>query len=227
MNCEHYSDHIADLVDGTLGAARRDELDRHLAECPSCRAVVADLREIRAVSARLAVHKPPERVWQQIARRLPDVLQERERDKTAFSLSAWLRSAVTMPRLAWSGALAVALAAAVFFVAVPRLRPTSAPQLAATHGPAGTQPTPAVHAGGRDLVQSVESELQEAERHYQNAIGGLEQMAKAGESTLDPQLATWLLLGIAYPFFNATHTGVAPADGAKILVDVFFDGVGR
>ncbi len=44
---------------------------------------------------------------------------------------------------------------------------------------------------------------------------------------VDPQLAAWLLLGLAYPFFNATHLSVSAAEGARVLVDVFFDGLGR
>ena len=77
MNCETYTEHIGDLVDGTISPERRAELDRHLAACESCRALVADLQEIRGVTSRLAVHKPPERVWQHLAAKLPEVMQER------------------------------------------------------------------------------------------------------------------------------------------------------
>lgn len=40
----------------------------------------------------------------------------------------------------------------------------------------------------------------------------------------DPQLAAWLLLGMAYPFFDPTHHAAGVAD---LLVEVFFDGLGR
>ena len=52
-------------------------------------------------------------------------------------------------------------------------------------------------------------------------------MARGEVKPLDPQLAAWLLLGLAYPFFNATHLAVSATDGARVLVDVFFDGLGR
>jgi hypothetical protein len=43
---------------------------------------------------------------------------------------------------------------------------------------------------------------------------------------IDPHLGAWLLLGMAYPFFNATHRSVSAADGARTLVGVFFEGLG-
>ena len=51
-------------------------------------------------------------------------------------------------------------------------------------------------------------------------------MARGEVKPLDPQLAAWLLLGMAYPFFNAPHMAVSATQGARVLVDVFFEGLG-
>jgi anti-sigma factor RsiW len=43
MNCARYTRAIHELVDGTLGAIGRAELQQHLDQCAGCRALVADL----------------------------------------------------------------------------------------------------------------------------------------------------------------------------------------
>jgi len=54
------------------------------------------------------------------------------------------------------------------------------------------RPTPAVPASDTTPAQSVESELLQAEQHYQKAITGLEQIANAEKGALDPQTAATL-----------------------------------
>ena len=48
-----------------------------------------------------------------------------------------------------------------------------------------------------DAAQSVEAELREAEAHYENAIKGLEQIANAEQSALDPRTAATLQKNLA------------------------------
>ncbi len=56
-----------------------------------------------------------------------------------------------------------------------------------------TPPPPtAAHENAAAAVQSVEAEIELADQHYQKAIAGLEAVAKEGQGTLDPQLATVL-----------------------------------
>jgi anti-sigma factor RsiW len=40
MTCADFNDAIQELVDGTLTGTRRQELEQHLAGCPSCTALV-------------------------------------------------------------------------------------------------------------------------------------------------------------------------------------------
>ncbi len=184
MNCEHYEDAIGDLVDGSIDEARRIEVERHLRDCASCRAVLADLRQIRAAAAHLPVQAPPPAVWTRIAARLP-VTAAAEKRSLFHTLFGTPRL-----RLAWSASAVLADALLVLVVTLPRLRPAAPRQASAR--PSAASSSPAVHANDAELVQSVESELRLAEQHYEKAITGLEQIAKAGEGTLDPALASTL-----------------------------------
>lgn len=52
MNDEEYFEQLcSNSVDGTLTDSEREKLEAHLAECPSCAALLRDLREMRALFA--------------------------------------------------------------------------------------------------------------------------------------------------------------------------------
>lgn len=193
MSGEHDDSILSDLIDGQLDATRRAEVERHLAECESCRALADDLRRLRTDTARLPVQHPPARVWAKIAAELPDLARP-----------GWKRALDTVfgsrrLRVAWAGGLMLAVAAAIAFaVLTPRQDAQPARQAAASTSPtATTTATTAVHASGAELVQSVESELRMAEQHYEKAIAGLEQIASAEQGALDPQVATTLRRNLA------------------------------
>ena len=42
-----YRESIHELIDGTIGAIRRAELERHLADCAECRSLLADMETLR------------------------------------------------------------------------------------------------------------------------------------------------------------------------------------
>lgn len=182
MNCDHYEDAIGDLVDGApMEEGRRIDVEAHLRECASCREMKADLHRIRAAAGHLPMAPVPRRVWAKVSAQL-SASDGREVERAGlFHLlfGSWRL------RIAWGGALV--LAAIVLTVALPRVRSGGAPQQAAK-----TPAAQAVHPNDVELVQSVESELQLAEQHYEKAIAGLEQITKAGEGTLDPKLAATL-----------------------------------
>jgi hypothetical protein len=61
-------------------------------------------------------------------------------------------------------------------------------------------------------------------------LGQIEELLQTGiaRGELRPvnvQLATWLLLGMAYPFFSPTHPGEAMDEVVELIVSVFFDGL--
>src|SRR5580765_6993571 len=62
-----YRESIQELIDGTIGAIRRAELERHLSDCAECRAFLADMEVLRETAGAL---DPLDGVWLQIAGRL-------------------------------------------------------------------------------------------------------------------------------------------------------------
>ena len=180
MPCTQYRGWIQEQVDGTLGTIRRAELDRHLEVCADCRALLADLQKIHDAGAALDPLSPPDRVWLQIAGRLR---QEGRIQPPVAPVAAPRRHYAA---LAIAAALVLAVGASLM-VLVPRYRGGSAPATAGTapHADEG-------NAAANDPVQSVEAEFRLAEQHYQNAITKLEEAARSGEGSMDPQTAAML-----------------------------------
>ena len=64
MNCaDLQTDVLVDLVDGRLDGAEQRGVERHLDACAQCRALVEDLRSIRAAAFMLDRHEPKAATW--------------------------------------------------------------------------------------------------------------------------------------------------------------------
>src|SRR5512142_1254471 len=106
MNCQRSEEALGELVDGArIDEARRIDVDAHLRDCASCRALLADLRQIRAAAARLPQDPVPARAWSRIASQLPS-------SDPAPLTARVFRVIFGTPRLrlAWGAAATVALA---------------------------------------------------------------------------------------------------------------------
>jgi hypothetical protein len=178
MTCDLARERISELVDGDLGRDARAELEAHLATCASCAALAEDLEVVRRASRSLPTLDPPERVWTAIARQLPVQAIDRSRGRSREFVKVTL-------------AIAAVLLAAVAITVVVRRGRSVEPQVADNTAPA----TPAPHAGAQGAdsadLKSLQSELQQAESHYENAIQKLEALAKDRRS-LNPQDAAIL-----------------------------------
>ena len=169
---------IHDYVDETLGAAERAEVERHLASCGECRALVADLREIHRVAGSLDLREPPVRAWGRIERAIRlEGQHSAEQASRQAGVAAILRSRTTWTWLAAAAVLALAVAGSLRFAPRP-----------ATTGTPASQAT----AQSNATAQVVEAELRQAAEHYENAIKGLEQIANAEQGELDPRTASTL-----------------------------------
>jgi hypothetical protein len=167
---------VNDYVDETLGPRERGEIDRHLGACAACRRLVKDLREIRDVAASLDPREPPARAWSRLERaiRLEQASDVTDRDHRG-----------RLTRYTWLAAAAVVVLAAAVGLRYgfsPAAHP-SRPSLDST------APT--------DAARTVEAELRAAEEHYDKAIKGLEQVANAERSALDPLTAATLQKNLA------------------------------
>lgn len=176
MNCSRHRQAIQELVDGTLGAIRRAELEQHLEQCASCRAFRADLQQIHDVAASLDRPAPPQGVWLQIAGRL------RQEGRVQLPPPPARPRAARLPVLALAAGLLLAIGTSLVLL-LPYLRgdtPAPASSAAADTAPA-EQP-----------VQSIEDHFRLAEQHMQTGIAKLEAAAKVDESVIDPQTAAML-----------------------------------
>ncbi|HXU87506.1 MAG TPA: zf-HC2 domain-containing protein [Methylomirabilota bacterium] len=157
IECERVPDALDDYLAAHLPAATHAAFDTHVAECPECRALVADVRAIRAVARTLGPIEPPEHVWRKLRARVDVETPPRTSllDRlglTAFQpLAAAAVLALVVSGLSWVGV---------------RL--------------ADTPPVPS-NAGA--AVALPEFELAEAE--YTDAIARLEEAADAARPRLD------------------------------------------
>ncbi|HZT75772.1 MAG TPA: zf-HC2 domain-containing protein [Vicinamibacterales bacterium] len=184
---------LNDYVEEALGAAERREVEQHLETCGECRALIDDLRAIRATAASLDRRDPPARAWLRLERAITLENEHRAeigaRDVEA-SGGAPRPRARAFATYTWLGA-AAAVVLAVFIGL--KLRPASStspepatPTIAATNAPAADA-----------SAQSVEAELRAAEDHYEKAIRGLEQVTNSEKGALDPQTSATLQKNLA------------------------------
>ena len=172
MACESRIDRIQELVDGSLGAIRRSELEQHLEQCADCRALKEDLERIRDAAAALPQMRPPDGAWLQIAGRL----RQEGRIRHAAPPAAPRRMSY-----AWLG-LAAALVLVTGLSVLMLLR--SAPQAPAA---VPSAPAAADNAKTAESVEAVQNEVEAAQEQYQKAITKMDDLRKANMNALDPQ----------------------------------------
>jgi anti-sigma factor RsiW len=176
MDCERYQDDIHRLIDGALDAAARRDLEGHLRTCDRCAAMADDLRRVRALAGSLDRLQPPPAAWDRIAQQTVSPPRGR---------LLWMARA---RRAAMPLATAACLVLAVGLVYLMK-RPTPAATESTRPAPTATETAGA--ADNRALAGSVEAELRQAALHYENAIRGLETLAK-DQQGVDPQVAATL-----------------------------------
>jgi len=190
---------LNDYVDGALGAGERAEIDHHLTGCAACRQTIEDLREILAAARELELREPPVRAWRRLERAIK--LEQEHVEPVARRLPL---DGARGKRPSGSGPAN----AGHYRVYVPWLAAAAALLLAAF---VGLRYAPARSDGGKasapagqsaaatpgDAVDSIETELRQAEAHYDNAIKGLEVIANTEQNELDPRTAATLQKNLA------------------------------
>ncbi len=183
MNRAHLEpDVLVDLVDGRLDGAEQRGVERHLEGCEQCRALVEDLRSIRAAAFMLDRREPKADTWSKVqaaiaAEPLPKgrlLDMSRPRKGAGFGRTNWT---------VWLGA-----AAALILATVIGLLP-----LMNGAAPEHDDSAPAAASDPKEVtVESVTAEFEAAERHYQKAIDDLQTIANKDTGELDPQVASVL-----------------------------------
>jgi putative zinc finger protein len=184
MHCNDFAESIGALADGTLDPAARPRVEAHVEACAECRQLLDDLRALGREASALPPEPLPASLWPRVAARLRDQgvhggPAESRRARAAF----WQWAAV-------AALLIVAVGAGVL-VTWSRRPPTPVSNTAASepHTDSGLGPASTGNSPPPGSVQGIEMELRMAEEHYERAISGLEQVARADENALDPQVA--------------------------------------
>jgi anti-sigma factor RsiW len=76
MNCRHVWNHISEYIDGTLDPQVLAEVERHLATCEICSAVLDSTRNIIILMADERVFEFPVDFSKRLHARLDEVLQQ-------------------------------------------------------------------------------------------------------------------------------------------------------
>ena len=173
MKCaDLQSDVLVDLVDGRLDPTLQRDVERHLEACPGCRALVTDLRSIRASAFMLDRREPPMAVWAKVK----DAVAAEPRPSSRVLR---MPSRQTLP--VWLGAAAALILATVIGL-LPLMNRNAASNETAREEAAAPEVT----------VESVAAEFEAAEQHYQKAIDDLQTIANKDTGELDPQVAAVL-----------------------------------
>jgi anti-sigma factor RsiW len=182
MNCaDLQSEALVDLVDGRLDGAEQRHVERHLDGCEHCRALVDDLRSIRAAAFMLDRREPPAATWSKLQ---AAIAAEPVRLRRGFGGTGSV--GVLSARANWSVWLGAA--AALILATVIGVWPLMNRE--AAHD--DTAPTEAAGAEPEVTVESVTAEFEAAEKHYQKAIDDLQTIASKDTGELDPQVAAVL-----------------------------------
>jgi anti-sigma factor RsiW len=174
MKCaDLQTDVLVDLVDGRLDGAQQRSVERHLEGCAECRALVEDLRSVRAAAFMLDRREPKADTWAKLKAAVAAEPAPRGRLLSMPSRANWP---------VWLGA-----AAALILATVIGLLPLM------NRAPAGDADSDAgADAAAEVTVESVTAEFEAAEKHYQKAIDDLQTIANKDTGELDPQVAAVL-----------------------------------
>jgi anti-sigma-K factor RskA len=221
MNCETYRQSVQALIEGDLTPEEQRALEAHAATCAACRTLTADLEAIRDAGGALERRTPSKDVW---ARIQLQIASEPSFQKAAAELRAREAEAASRvkhwnwPVLAMAASLLIALVAGSLYVV----------NLSRTQPPATNAAAPGNATSG-ELVQSIENELDQAAAHYEKAIAGLEQVANASDSPLDPELMTTLKtnLGVIDQAINESRTALRASPTNQLAQESLFEAFRR
>jgi hypothetical protein len=176
MSCTRSIEDIHALIDGTLGPIRAAELEQHLEQCETCRALARDLRRLHDAASTLGDPEPPDHVWLQIAGRLRQ--EGRVHDQPVVETAA--RTQYVW--LAIAAALVIAVGASLVLLM---------PQFSQSSRQPGVQAGPG-NAGGAAAVQSGVEDLMKAQELLQSGVAKLEQGIGSDGQGLPVEVTTTL-----------------------------------
>ena len=180
MKCaDLQTDVLVDLVDGRLDPAQQRNVERHLDACADCRALVTDLRSIRAAAFMLDRREPSTALWTRMQSAI--AAEPAPKGKLLSMPGAVRRSLGDGGWSLWLGAAAALILATVIGL-LPLMNRNASPDAASAGGDGAPEVT----------IESVAAEFEAAEQHYQKAIDDLQTIANKDTGELDPEVAAVL-----------------------------------
>jgi hypothetical protein len=168
-----YTDRLSDYIDGELDAREQADVERHLAQCASCRLVLNELRAVAARAAALVDSAPGQDLWAGVAARIG------ADDRRVTRLVPRRRFSFTLPQLAAAGIALMVLSGGMVWLAKtgdPRVDfPPVSGNVAIAPG-SDAAPTP-----------SSVAPVMFADPQFDGAVEDLERILEAGRNRLDPE----------------------------------------
>jgi hypothetical protein len=231
MTCDRFHELVSDWLDGNIDPTQRAALEAHAATCDACRALMTDLRTIHQTASTLDRHTPPSRVWTRLEQQLAGEPRFREAAARRAAGITPIASARPRPRiLSWRSPV-IALAASLLLMIGGSLYLLHRWTQGSTPAPSGTTAvsTPTSNGSGGALVESIDSELQQAAAHYEKAIAGLEQVANASDSPLDPDVMAALHrnLGVIDKAITESRAALVAQPNSRVAQTSLFDAFRR
>ena len=145
-----------------------------------CRALVDDLRSIRAAAFMLDRHEPTPETWTQLQAAI--AAEPAPKGRLLDMPGAWAPEPSQLAACGWARRRRLILATVIGLMPLMNRarRRTTIP------------PRPTTGEADRSAVESVTAEFEAAEKHYQKAIDDLQTIANKDTGELDPQVASVL-----------------------------------
>ena len=170
MRCGRARRYISEYVDGSLSPERQDWLRRHTDKCAGCRQLLQDFQAMACEAKGLERLSPPDDAWLRIRAGIRETKAREAR--AARTDSSVFRPVFLRPRLvpAVAAVAAVVLVAAVGFLYL--------------------QPRQTAMSAEKAAVDSFTlTKLDEADKHYEEAVRALNEALSAQRGDLDPEVA--------------------------------------
>ena len=191
--CDWMCERLAGYLEGDLAPDEREAADAHLASCPSCAAVLAELRTISARAAQLPPLSPTRDLWTGIESRI---------GTRVTPLGA--RSARTVAHRRWPMAIAaaalIAITAGTTYLltarqsaapgdasTVAKVAPAPARDSATSPAPVRVVPVPVPPSGISLASRTNVNKNLSATRVYDREISLLDSLVRTRRSELDPK----------------------------------------
>ena len=212
LDCDGFSDALADYLEGDASDAVRSAVEAHAASCPACRQLLADLDSLRTEASSLPALAPSHDLWSGIAERIDARVLPMEAPRAVRVRRAWRGPAaaaaalvvltagvthyLTRASLAVPARAQVAVAAPALPTAPSVVEPTATIVSTSTERPAAADATVRGTPSSARLA-SAQPVADAADPVFASEISKLRKIVRERRSELDPATVSVLEQSIA------------------------------